>query len=162
MFECTKPGERKMFECTKFYVTSPEQGNWAWWGEVCFKSGESYESWNLTSEPQKIFEHDGLTVLKCTAHEHRQDEHGVAAMDESYCHRQFLICLKEDQTVVWWFGFYGPCYDLQQKRFFKNSITIQGKEIIFEGYNVYKSPGKNIKIYIDVETGTLREVLSET
>lgn len=145
-----------MSDNPKIYIVSLEEMKKRrfsfYWGQFNFED----TLWRLTSEPEKLFENDSITILRCFAHEHMQDEQGVALMtrpDWDPCRRHFLVCLKADGTVFWWHNLGDPCFDMVKRRLFEDSITIQGRDIVVKGYDF---DGKTI--YFDIETGTVRKI----
>lgn len=134
-------------------IRRPEEGKSCnSWGVFRYSGKMPWGQWFLTSKPEVLFSVGDIEVLECSATELIQDEQGCVpqgTIEYDPCSRFFLVGRRANGEVIWWHNLVAE-YDLKNRRFAENSITLEENKIIVKGY------GGNYKrkiILIDVNTG---------
>ena len=142
-----------MVEEMDIRIKTPEVGRTGW-GEFTHKPNMPWGPFHLTREPKVLFRAGDVEVLECFAKEYVEGDDGIVAsgtLGHDPCLRYFLVGRRMDGKVVWWHNLVAE-YDLENKKFVEDSITLEGEQLVVKGYEGCGNK-KGKAISINVETG---------
>jgi len=130
------------------------EGGTQYWGEFTYGPKMPWGCWWLTSEPTKLTEREGITVLDCQANEFVEGDDGIVAestLSHDPCSRRFLVGCTQDGSIVWWHNIGPQRYDLKEKKFCETSIRVSDGNVYIKGYGWNVEP--DVEISINIKTG---------